>query len=1054
MLLPYIIDVVLNLQCPEVPTNVADDYPGYAFTAIGAAFANQGYWAQADLLDTISLTSLNAWAILLYLCAAIGGLIGVALGMPPRNYLWFFIGPAVYGWLVETQQDVRGVHWVVPCTAPARYQTMQDEVWKLAEVGIANSTLARRWSVNSNTVTVMNLNGPTRPVSVAVPFAWIDSVVSGTVYALIAWTGVTRLSAVSNQQNSNIAYRPSDVGGFANSTEWVLYADLKWPAMEEITSSVLDSEELRDAFASFFVWCGDKLREASREEALVAAGSTKGDKLPQTVFKCSGTCNDGAPRTNYDYPRGILQREQVPFPDSLRGLLRSDSPAGFAFALAHGDDLSLVSMWAARDRLTCDEYLTTLMLGVRFEAEHRYIKFYETVRPEGVDATDNENLLVTSLLYGWDIKKDRPPSGVGGTNLTIAQQRQFVRDLIMLYILRNELQLVPQLVKVREGNVEKLTGYVAQAQRTTVSKNKYTELYSWSLMLPYVQGTLLYFLAMAYPFACMLVVVPGWHKTVFTWMSFWAWVKLWDVGFAVVKSVEKSVWAMTGLNSNAAALSDRIAGVTEQVGNAVNHQCLAGSALCPIQRFKLQALGSPVEYNPLFFTSLPGPGGGAFSLGFNTISNSSWRLLDIGMTLQKSLDFDLANAYYIYIMAGLYFAVPAATGQIILGARAGAAGMVNSMISGVAGESARGATGGFQSDLATRARANSASIGQAAYGKAMASQGFALQSLGYSIAGAEQSMAQAELGAMNGALSRQGQGFGASAEQRGKAMNLAGSLASVATSFGQGMKSSLDRAAGDVVSANRHKELTTGAFGAALGGAAGGGGTGSGDGGGSTPTTPPAAPPTGETRPGVASHVGAGVSSALKDAIGALNASNSFYSGRDTLEASKALGMQSQANDIAGFKAGQTANQLGIAGRNMDRMADFSAQGAAWQTKNAFANQVNGMLSASGLMSGAIDAGPKPTDQMGMAMSGMLGGAAKSAAWHMDYNKGGFGRSIAGAAEGLNANYGKDAVGKSYNNWGVDDAVGGTFGGGWKPADQVAAGGPKTPAAPEPTGGR
>jgi hypothetical protein len=164
--------------------------------------------------------------------------------------------------------------------------------------------------------------------------------------------------------------------------------------------------------------------------------------------------------------------------------------------------------------------------------------------------------------------------------------------------------------------------------------------------------------------------------------------------------------------------------------------------------------------------------------------------------------------------------------------------------------------------------------------------------------------------------------------------------------------------------------------------------------------------------------------------------------------------MQSQANDIAGFKAGQTANQLGIAGRNMDRMADFSAQGAAWQTKNAFANQVNGMLSASGLMSGAIDAGPKPTDQMGMAMSGMLGGAAKSAAWHMDYNKGGFGRSIAGAAEGLNANYGKDAVGKSYNNWGVDDAVMGTFGGGWKPADQVAAWGPKTPAAPEPTGGR
>jgi hypothetical protein len=497
---------------------------------------------------------------------------------------------------------------------------------------------------------------------------------------------------------------------------------------------------------------------------------------------------------------------------------------------------------------------------------------------------------------------------------------------------------------------------------------------------------------------------------------------------------------MSGLDSNAAALSDRIVGVATQVGRVTDRQCVLGGT-CAVQRFSLNTASGLVDYSTTTGTA------------FDDESNSAWRLLDIGMTVQKSLDFDLANAYYIYIMAGLYFAVPAATGQIILGARAGAAGMVNSMISGVAGESARGATGGFQSDLATRARANSASIGQAAYGKAMASQGFALQSLGYSIAGAEQSMAQAELGAMNGALSRQGQGFGTSAEQRGKAMNLAGSLASVVISAGQGFMSSLRTAAGDAGSAAQHQQLLN-----ALS-AAGGGGEGGGDGGGPTPTTPPTAPPTGsKPGPGVVSHLGAGVSSALKDAIGALNASNSFYSGRDTLEASKALGMQSQANDIAGFKAGQTANQLGIAGRNMDRMADFSAQGAAWQTKNAFANQVNGMLSAAGLHSGFTDAGPKPTDQMGMAMSGMLGGAAKSAAWHMDYNKGGFGRSIAGAAEGLNANYGKDAVGKSYNNWGVDDAVMGTFGGGWKPAEQVekqlAAGGPKTPAAPEPTGGR
>jgi hypothetical protein len=284
--------------------------------------------------------------------------------------------------------------------------------------------------------------------------------------------------------------------------------------------------------------------------------------------------------------------------------------------------------------------------------------------------------------------------------------------------------------------------------------------------------------------------------------------------------------------------------------------------------------------------------------------------------------------------------------------------MVNSMISGVAGESARGATGGFQSDLATRARANAASVGQAAYGKAMASQGFALQSLGYSIAGAEQSMAQAELGAMNGSLSRQGASM--SAEQRVKAANVVAAAAQM----------------GAAIAGNPR------------GGGGSGGGGGDGDGGGAP----------------------------FKAGIALGQAFQAYAAGSDNLEASRQIGMQSQANDIAGFKAGQTANQLGIAGRNMDRMADFSAQGAAWQTKNAFANQVNGMLSASGLMSGAIDAGPKPTDQMGMAMSGMLGGAAKSAAWHMDYNKGGFGQSIGKVADGLTSNYGAEKVRSSYQN--------------------------------------
>ncbi|RMG43858.1 MAG: hypothetical protein D6719_03000, partial [Candidatus Dadabacteria bacterium] len=245
--------------------------PTTAFTKIGAAFATQGYWAQADLLDYLSLTSFGVWAPLIYMLAWIGALVMIAIGQPPRQYLWFVIGPAIYHWLIEDRTPVTGVQWAV-----GYVDQDQREVWRLAETGLASSNLANRlmyqWppqgyvKVFSNAAPVLvgkwsgpyaqyksphgDDRRPTEIAAVSTAFLWFDELVSSTVQWAVTWTGITRnrdgfvgglLDFGTNLINFNFF-------GFSLSladAKWYLLTDLKWEMVEDITSAKLSSPTIR-----------------------------------------------------------------------------------------------------------------------------------------------------------------------------------------------------------------------------------------------------------------------------------------------------------------------------------------------------------------------------------------------------------------------------------------------------------------------------------------------------------------------------------------------------------------------------------------------------------------------------------------------------------------------------------------------------------------------------------------------------------------------------------------------------------------------------------------
>lgn len=68
------------------------------------------------------------------------------------------------------------------------------------------------------------------------------------------------------------------------------------------------------------------------------------------------------------------------------------------------------------------------------------------------------------------------------------------------------------------------------------------ETFHFAMSLPYIQGFLLYGLSILFPFFAVLLVIPGKAQSFMAWLTLWAWVKCWDVGWALVYVADDIIW--------------------------------------------------------------------------------------------------------------------------------------------------------------------------------------------------------------------------------------------------------------------------------------------------------------------------------------------------------------------------------------------------------------------------------------------------------------------------------------------------------------------------------
>jgi hypothetical protein len=884
------------------------------------AWANIGYMTHADVIELIDKTNFGKWGILLYIGAAVAALIGVATNSPMRNYTWFFLGPAFYSFLVGTTMEVQGVNWVVANKAA---NDMSD-VWRIAETGLKNTRLASQGKIR-----IMGKDGPEGQYTVAYPMVFLDGLFSATTNQLVEFTGVTNEGG-DGDANSNLAAK-----GTTGDGPWWLLSTLKWPMLENIVGATVRNPSLRDALVTFLSSeCGDEFKKGINSGAYIAATQARGTQPIETLM-------GGSSGKNADYAQfqANLDTVSIPTPRSLMVMLRDYNGTGslgrFTPKLNNAEPLK-----AGRGQgIVCSEYLWTIIQGLRWEAGHSYHQLLRAA-PSGF----SEESFIRTLFYGWDIRSTKD-----GNYASKDEQAAFVKHLILAFILRNELLYAPQVTSYdqRFAPSEQSKSYGDAYIRTSGSKMKYTELYNAAVMMPYIQGIIAYLLIAAYPIATMLVILPGHYKGFFTWVAFFAWVKLWDVGFAMVQVIERSVWAMLGSGTNMAQSANTLLTTAKKVGGIG----VQGRNFV-VQNAADAALPIPAICSLAAETVDASTCGGA-----DQKQEHAWELFDKLLIVSANADLDLANGWYIYIMSALYLAVPAVTGQLVLGAKAGMAGMAKDAFQGVGNDAGGAARTGYQHAATNAAITNQGSLAQAAAAKAMrkagANGGGAGEIFGLKNQALDHGSKEKELGNQ----------AGFNTAMAGESGRTAGLIDNVKNSGGIALQNG-----SELVNAAAGRRVPFfGAF-ASVGGGGRGSKPGDPKGSDGTDLAPGASP----------GFTGSGeTSNAMKGFLLASNMKSIDQHRKAAVDGNKAAAGAQEAHWRQSNEGLQAAGKNQYAG-NLQEGLKFDTDSAVWEAKNAFASHVASSAGIAGMNAGSLSAGHKPSDMTGMAMNGVLDGYANS----------------------------------------------------------------------------
>jgi len=146
----------------------------------------------------------------------------------------------------------------------------------------------------------------------------------------------------------------------------------------------------------------------------------------------------------------------------------------------------------------------------------------------GADAGDALSELFSGLLIRKEIQNGQDASGL---------RRILAGDFSGTLPYEDEFQM-------RRASPITNMDSVRKKKAHQFAEGRRYEAFTFIMLLPYLQGILLYTLSVLYPFFAMLLLVPGQAGSFLSWMALWAWVKSWDIGWAGLMLVDELLWEL------------------------------------------------------------------------------------------------------------------------------------------------------------------------------------------------------------------------------------------------------------------------------------------------------------------------------------------------------------------------------------------------------------------------------------------------------------------------------------------------------------------------------
>ena len=516
---------VVYAQDPTPPP-VASSAAASTGTLVAAALESAGYRAQSMVLSQLA-TMLNELGVLLYLGCAIAAIITVALGGKYSMGLWFVIGPALLSFIVKTKDYGTGVEWQFGANNRGTSQIEQllsdntDDTrvsWLFHNYNLLVSSIVQ------NLIVVITQQNIQNEMLFTVRQQMYRDVFAANIGSPELSNLVHYGQSVCAQEMSaarQIALGERDPN-YKNSVEYrraINQYNQSW----EIENKAISETSPMARYLR-------KLSERISSDAFRRPGGGAEIKSPFAAY--SDAVNQAFPK---EEDRQALQK----------GTFNT-----------------------ANRPLSCQQIWVLMGLGVYGEALD-YITDSQNKHAKNLTGellVKLHNDLATKLTKEEDIVIPTDPyEGSGQAADNVKPDPSIIPTVMAGYMMRKSMADAPfdsfmeQVAKnagvevsansfstsgKRQMSDEERAQFSGFSLNFMVSEQKKQELFVYVMSIPYLQGIILYTLALTFPFFALMVILPGKASAFYNWMALWAWAKSWDVGYALVMVLDNLLWEM------------------------------------------------------------------------------------------------------------------------------------------------------------------------------------------------------------------------------------------------------------------------------------------------------------------------------------------------------------------------------------------------------------------------------------------------------------------------------------------------------------------------------